>query len=98
MKFNVLGRSLILIIAAIIFIACEEFVTDPPAENELLDGPIAGLSHANQKRFVAGDEAFNRSFSADEGLGPAFVANSCGTSSITLPTEFKRSKKSPLFL
>ncbi len=60
--------------------ACEKIIPVAPAENELLDGPIEGLSHAEQAQFLAGDIAFNDEvFTAKMGLGPLFVATSCGS-------------------
>lgn len=59
---------------------CEELLPEAPAENEVLDGPIAGLSPEGQRRFLAGDIAFNdEKFTPETGLGPVFVANSCGS-------------------
>jgi CxxC motif-containing protein (DUF1111 family) len=61
-------------------LACERIIPPAPAENELLDGPIAGLTHAEQAQFLAGDIAFNDEiFTAETGLGPLFVATSCGS-------------------
>jgi len=48
-----------------------------PEENELLDGPIDGLSTEQQAQFLKGDEAFGDVFTVSEGLGPIFVANQC---------------------
>lgn len=50
-----------------------------PEENELLDGPIEGLSYAEQIQFLAGDEAFGEVFTVGRGLGPVFVANQCAS-------------------
>ncbi len=58
---------------------CEEFLVTPPEENEILDGPIEGLSPTQQGIFLAGDIAFNDEiFSPETGLGPIFVSTSCG--------------------
>lgn len=60
--------------------ACEKLVPAAPAENELLDGPLEGLSHAEQAQFLVGDIAFNDEiFTVQNGLGPLFVATSCGS-------------------
>lgn len=65
---------------ALLVIACEEVVPEAPAENELLDGPMEGLSYAEQAQFLKGDIAFNDEvFSVENGLGPLFVATSCGS-------------------
>ena len=61
-------------------VACEDVIPEAPAENELLDGPMTGLSHAEQAQFLEGDKAFNDEiFTAENGLGHAFVASSCGS-------------------
>jgi CxxC motif-containing protein (DUF1111 family) len=60
--------------------ACEWIVPPAPADNELLDGPVEGLTSAESARFLAGDIAFNDEiFTAETGLGPVFVATSCGS-------------------
>ncbi|RAV97875.1 di-heme oxidoredictase family protein [Pseudochryseolinea flava] len=64
----------------IVFQACEHFEPVAPAENALLDGPVEGLSPAENIRFLKGDVAFNDDvFTASNGLGPLFVATTCGT-------------------
>ena len=61
-------------------VSCEQIIPEAPAENELLDGPTEGLSHAEQRQFLDGDIAFNDEvFSSKTGLGPLFVATSCGS-------------------
>ena len=60
--------------------SCEELIPEAPAENELLDGPTDGLTHGEQLQFLKGDIAFNDEvFSSTNGLGPGFVATSCGS-------------------
>ncbi|MEQ9438437.1 MAG: di-heme oxidoredictase family protein [Cyclobacteriaceae bacterium] len=72
--------SLILVGSALSFIACEELFPEAPAEDEILDGPMAELTHEQQQRFLAGDIAFNDEiFTPESGLGPIFVATSCGS-------------------
>lgn len=65
----------------LIFIAsCEMIIPEAPAEEDLLDGPISELSHEEQHQFLKGDIAFNDEiFTPETGLGPTFVANSCGS-------------------
>ncbi|MEM9389174.1 MAG: di-heme oxidoredictase family protein [Bacteroidota bacterium] len=61
-------------------VSCEEIIPTAPAENELLDGPTEGLSHGEQLQFLNGDIAFNDEvFSSNSGLGPGFIATSCGS-------------------
>ena len=45
----------------------------------MLDGPVEGLSEEENRIFLRGDVAFNDDiFTAETGLGPIFVATSCG--------------------
>lgn len=61
-------------------VGCEKLIPEAPLENELLDGPMTGLSPAEQGQFLAGDIAFNDEvFTVQNGLGPLFVATSCGS-------------------
>ena len=49
-------------------------------EDELLDGPVDGLTGEQHAQFLKGDVAFNDDvFTKETGLGPLFVATSCGT-------------------
>jgi len=65
---------------ALVLGGCEWMIPAAPADNELLDGPVEGLSSAENARFLAGDIAFNDEiFTAQTGLGPIFVATSCGS-------------------
>lgn len=69
-----------LMIGVIIVASCAKIEPISPSNDSLLDGPIAGLTHAENRQFLAGDIAFNDEvFVAETGLGPLFVANSCGS-------------------
>ena len=60
--------------------SCEKLLPKAEADDQLLDGPIEGLSPEQNKRFLRGDIAFNDDiFTIEKGMGPLFVANSCGT-------------------
>jgi CxxC motif-containing protein (DUF1111 family) len=60
--------------------ACERLQPDIPEENSVLDGPVAGLNHAENILHLRGDVAFNdKNFHASNGLGPIFVATRCGS-------------------
>ena len=48
-----------------------------PPEDQLLEGPIDGLSSQQSAAFVRGDEEFARRFAVADGLGPIFIAQSC---------------------
>lgn len=61
-------------------LSCQEFFPSAPADDETLDGPIDGLTADQHKAFLRGDAAFNDEiFTPVSGLGPIFVATSCGS-------------------
>lgn len=69
---------LILVVTGIV--ACQKLLPKAPPGNELLDGPVEGLSFEENRRFLAGDVAFNDEvFTSQTGLGSIFVATSCGS-------------------
>lgn len=69
-----------IILGGILIISCERITPKVPAEDQILDGPIEGLSSAEKARFLAGDVAFNDEiFTSETGLGSVFVATSCGS-------------------
>ena len=73
-------KSKVLLFGMLAFAACEEFQPKAPQEHELLDGPIVGLTETENLQFLKGDIAFNDEvFIPASGLGPLFVANSCGS-------------------
>ena len=60
--------------------SCDGLTPSAPEENEVLDGPAQGLSNPEIAQFIRGDIAFNDEiFTPLTGLGPVFVANSCGS-------------------
>lgn len=70
--------STFLIIAALA--ACDSIMPSSPAEEDILDGAVEGLTPEQNAQFLAGDVAFNDEiFTAETGLGPFFVASSCGS-------------------
>lgn len=67
-------------LAIIGIVACEKILPKAPANDELLDGPVEGLTYEQNRRFLAGDVAFNDEiFTSQTGLGSIFVATSCGS-------------------
>jgi CxxC motif-containing protein (DUF1111 family) len=75
-KFAAFLGLLLLIVAS----SCEKILPGAPPEDELLDGPVEGLSGAQLAQFLRGDVAFNDEiFTAENGLGSVFVAPSCGS-------------------
>lgn len=64
----------------ILMMSCNVIDSTAPAEEDILDGPVEGLTPAQNAQFLAGDIAFNNEiFNAKTGLGPFFVATSCGS-------------------
>lgn len=78
MKFH-FSTLIILAFCVVSLASCESTVPIPPEENELLDGPIDGLTIAQQIQFLKGDEAFGEVFTIEKGLGPIFVSNQCAS-------------------
>ncbi len=81
MNVNFYLKTLVLLfLLVILVVSCEETFPSEPGEDELLDGPISGLTLEEERQFLAGDIAFNDDiFTVSKGLGPIFVANSCGS-------------------
>lgn len=64
----------------VFYISCSKVLPGAPPDDELLDGPVQGLNPEQNKMFIKGDVAFNDEvFTSQTGLGPIFVATSCGT-------------------
>lgn len=64
----------------VLLASCEKILPGEPFANELLDGPVDGLTTEQSIRFLSGDVAFNDEvFTAAKGLGPMFVSTSCGS-------------------
>ena len=69
---------ILLLIAAVV--ACKKILPGAPADDEILDGPVEGLTGEQKAIFLRGDVAFNDEvFTSATGLGPMFVATSCGS-------------------
>ena len=54
--------------------SCDVFLPQAPDDSELLDGPREGLSHAQARLFIRGDEEFGRARSTSD------TTARCGTS------------------
>lgn len=63
--------------AAFLSAACSGVGPSAPPDDSLLAGTLEGLSGAQIRQHIRGDEAFGRIFGAADGLGPIFVAESC---------------------
>lgn len=77
---KVLYAASLLVLAGMVVTGCENFEPAAPNDSDLLDGPVEGLNESENIRFFRGDVAFNDEiFTPEIGLGPLFVANSCGS-------------------
>jgi CxxC motif-containing protein (DUF1111 family) len=71
---------LLLAVLVVTAIACQKLLPSALPDDELLDGPVEGLTPEQRIIFLRGDVAFNDEvFTKETGLGPLFVATSCGT-------------------
>jgi len=69
------GIGVVLLVAA-----CQKLEPNAPADDQTLDGPLEGLTFEQSARHARGDAAFNDEvFTPETGLGPLFVATSCGS-------------------
>lgn len=76
MKKKTITVCLLILIA----ISCKKIMPKSPNEDELLDGSVEGLTTQETAQFLKGDVAFNDDvFTPQNGLGPLFVATSCGS-------------------
>jgi CxxC motif-containing protein (DUF1111 family) len=60
-----------------IIAACSKLMPAEPKGENLLSGPIEGLTQQQLANHIKGDDEFGRVFGTVDGLGPIFVANSC---------------------
>lgn len=75
-QLNCRRTALVLLTAALTGCADQLFPGAPSAE-DVLEGPIEGLSQEQLSAFMRGDAEFSRTFSQLDGLGPIFIAQSC---------------------
>lgn len=70
----------VLVTSFTLMYACSKLEPSALAEDELLDGPVDGLTYEQSQRFQSGDATFNDEvFTVEKGLGPVFVATSCAS-------------------
>jgi CxxC motif-containing protein (DUF1111 family) len=69
-----------LFLMSLVFIiySCEKMLPKPPKADEVMDAPLDGLTQAQNKLFIDGADEFDKVYTAENGLGPIFVATSCG--------------------
>lgn len=69
-----------ILVFVFIGVACQKLLPSAPNDDEILDGPVEGLTFEQNAAFLRGDIAFNDEvFTSQTGLGPLFVATSCGS-------------------
>ncbi len=79
-NMKIFNSPIFICLIGMVFGACEKIGPKAPAQDQLLDGPIEGLTAQEKTIFLQGDAAFNQDiFSAENGLGPVFVSSSCGS-------------------
>ncbi|MFQ5676748.1 MAG: di-heme oxidoredictase family protein [bacterium] len=71
--------SLAFLIGQVSLIGCADILTEAPSDNEVFDAPIDGLTSAQLRSHIDGDEAFGEAFNMETGLGPVFNQTSCVT-------------------
>lgn len=73
-------KTILIAILSLLILSCEEFlVPEGPEDYEDLDEPISDLNVEHMLRHAAGDEAFEKIYTIEEGLGPVFNSNSCNS-------------------
>lgn len=64
----------------ILVVSCRKILPGAPSDDEVLDGPVESLTYEQNQQHLRGDVAFNdQVFTPETGLGPVFVATSCGS-------------------
>ncbi|MGH2489820.1 MAG: hypothetical protein ACRDFR_09435, partial [Candidatus Limnocylindria bacterium] len=63
-------QQLQVVLALTLLAGCDALLPSAPADDEILDGPVEGLTSQQLAVFAEGDEEFNRVFGAAEGMGP----------------------------
>ncbi|MGQ0562159.1 MAG: di-heme oxidoredictase family protein [Gemmatimonadota bacterium] len=58
---------------------CADLLTEAPADGDVFDAPLPGLTSAELAAFARGDAEFERRFAPATGLGPLFNNASCAS-------------------
>ncbi|MEO7925027.1 MAG: di-heme oxidoredictase family protein [Chitinophagaceae bacterium] len=73
-------KLLVMLILLAGITACSKLLPGVPGNDAILDGPVPGLTTEQNALFLRGDIGFNDEvFTSATGLGPLFVATSCGS-------------------
>lgn len=62
----------------LIFGGCQKLMPPAPKPEEVMDATIEGLTFQQNKLFLEGADEFDEVYTTETGLGPIFVATSCG--------------------
>jgi len=57
--------------------SCDKLLPPAPEPGDTIAEPTAGLTVAQMSHFIEGDELFAKTYTAEEGLGPIYIQNSC---------------------
>ncbi len=63
----------------IVVVACTDLATQAPADGDVFDAPLEGLTTSELAAFARGDAEFARRFAPSTGLGPIFNNASCAS-------------------
>ena len=77
MKFALRSCLPLVLLAALA--ACDQLTTVAPADGDVFDAPVEGLTQSELAAFARGDAEFGRQFAPNSGLGPIFNDVSCAT-------------------
>lgn len=69
---------IVLLTILIIGYGCEKLIPAAPEADQVMDAPVIGLTTQQNQLFLEGAEEFDEIYTASTGLGPIFVATSCG--------------------
>lgn len=70
-------RCVPVLLLALAAAGCDSLLPSAPEDDEILDAPLDGLSPAQLRIHLLGDEEFGRRFGEADGVGPIFNATSC---------------------
>src|ERR1044071_8789954 len=68
---------IVLLIGITSMLSCRKILPSAPKDEEILAGTIPGLTRNQSAEHLAGDQAFGRIFTKEDGLGPLFIQTSC---------------------
>lgn len=80
MRLKRLLAAMVTLCALVTIASCDKLTPAAPDDDTVLDGTIDNLTSEQSMKHPRGDIAFNNQiFTPETGLGPVFVATSCGS-------------------